>query len=194
MAKDVAQRDLDQSGFRISNLGDPKSAGDVTKTDNSTAPKANAGTGSPGTSYLAAAADHVHPESLVASGGGLVITLADPSQQAVKGSDAEVVSEFLVDFTAMETPSVAVSFDALVKVSDGIAKFRVQVGGTPGKADGKEIMGFSTNKADFDLSGATVDPLDTPKGLNLVKVVASTENPDSVGSIRSKTVQFRSLA
>ena len=34
MAKDVAQREIDQSGFRISNLGDPQATGDATKTDN----------------------------------------------------------------------------------------------------------------------------------------------------------------
>ena len=28
MSKDVAQRDLDQAGFRISNLGTPTAAGD----------------------------------------------------------------------------------------------------------------------------------------------------------------------
>jgi len=50
MSKDVAQRELDQAGFRISNLGTPTAAGDATKTDNAVIPLANAGTGSPGSS------------------------------------------------------------------------------------------------------------------------------------------------
>src|SRR3954468_5880353 len=83
MAKDVAERELDQAGFRISNLGDPRSAGDATRTDNATTPKPNAGTGSAGTSYLAAAADHVHPAADAMSDGSAIITLDDPSQQSV---------------------------------------------------------------------------------------------------------------
>ena len=65
MSKDIAQRELDQAGFRISNLGAPTAADDATKTDNTTVPHANAGTGSPGVSLLAAPADHVHPSHLV---------------------------------------------------------------------------------------------------------------------------------
>ena len=45
MARDVALRELDQAGFRISNLGNPTAAGDATKTDNATAPKANVAQG-----------------------------------------------------------------------------------------------------------------------------------------------------
>src|SRR3954468_13452737 len=61
MAKDVAQRETDLAGFRISNLGNPAAAGDATKTDNLTPPLAGRRNGSAGTSLLAAAADHIHP-------------------------------------------------------------------------------------------------------------------------------------
>ena len=43
MAKDIAQRDLDQAGHQISNIGDPKRAGDATKVDTESIPKANVG-------------------------------------------------------------------------------------------------------------------------------------------------------
>ena len=69
MATDVAQRDLDQAGFRIANLGDPTKAADATKTDNTSVPKPNAGTGSPGKSLLAAPADHVHPGTALGTVG-----------------------------------------------------------------------------------------------------------------------------
>ena len=61
MSRDVAQRDLDQSGFRISNLGSPQAAGDATQTDNTTLPQPASGSGTPGASLLASPADHVHP-------------------------------------------------------------------------------------------------------------------------------------
>ena len=63
MARDVAQRELDQAGFRIANLGDPQAPNDATRTDNQSVPRQSAGVGSPGTSLLAAPADHVHPAS-----------------------------------------------------------------------------------------------------------------------------------
>ena len=43
MARDIAQRELDQGGFKISNLGNPTAPGDATKTDNTTVPLPNAG-------------------------------------------------------------------------------------------------------------------------------------------------------
>src|SRR5215471_6886000 len=78
MSKDVAQRELDQAGFKVSNLGNPTAAGDATKTDNTTVPHAASGTGSPGTSLLAAPADHVHPAA--ASSSSYSAMFSDPSE------------------------------------------------------------------------------------------------------------------
>jgi hypothetical protein len=72
-AEDVLERPLDAAGKRIRNLGDPTVAKDATFTDTATVPKADAGTGSPGTSLLAAPADHVHPAS---SGTSLAMRIA----------------------------------------------------------------------------------------------------------------------
>src|SRR5215471_8034234 len=96
MSKDVAQRELDQAGFRISNLGNPAAAGDATKTDNSTVPRANTGGGSPGTSLLAAPADHIHPAGGQSVVGRLVFD--DPTEQSVGVGAEEVVAEWVVDF------------------------------------------------------------------------------------------------
>lgn len=59
-AIDEAQRQLDMSNFRISTLGDPTTANDATKTDNSTAPANPAAVASAGASFKAAPANHVH--------------------------------------------------------------------------------------------------------------------------------------
>jgi hypothetical protein len=59
-AIDEAQRQLDMSNFRISTLGDPTTANDATKTDNSTAPANPAAVASAGSSFKAAPADHVN--------------------------------------------------------------------------------------------------------------------------------------
>jgi hypothetical protein len=66
-AEDVLERPLDAAEKRIRRLGDPVAARDATFTDNSAVPSASAGTGSPGSSLLAAPADHVHPAVSVTS-------------------------------------------------------------------------------------------------------------------------------
>src|SRR2546423_5618715 len=138
MARDVAQREVDQAGFRILNLGDPKAAGDATKTDNSTVPAPAAGTGSPGTSLLAAPADHVHPAS--AGNGTTLLHLEDSSEQAVTGPDEEVVAEFLVDMLTFGSPTAFLNVGGLVKVSEGTTKLRLRTGGTPGVPDAAESI------------------------------------------------------
>lgn len=60
MANDEAQRQLDMSNLRILNLGDPTTANDATKTDNTTSPGAPAAAAAAGSSLKAAPADHVH--------------------------------------------------------------------------------------------------------------------------------------
>src|SRR3954451_4712417 len=103
MSKDVAQRELDQANFKISNLGTPTAAGDATKTDNTTVPLANAGTGSPGASLLAAPADHVHPSAAGASAFSAV--LSDPTEQSQTGPAETVIAQFPVDFSP-STPNL----------------------------------------------------------------------------------------
>lgn len=193
MAKDVAHRELDQAGHRISNLGDPKAAGDATKTDNSSKPKPASGNGSPGTSLLAAPADHVHPASEGGGGGGAtIITLEDPTQQSVKGSDLELVREFLVDFDEVPASRLSVAFGAVVKVSEGSAKLKVLIGGDPGKPEGKEVARFETDEREFTVKGTvSKEDIENPDERKLVKIVAATEKSDAVCTIRTKTIQIR---
>ena len=75
-AHDVLQRPLDATGHVVSNLGIPVAAKDATYTDVTSLPMAVAGEALPGTSLLAAPADHVHPSStpmrIAVSGFGII--------------------------------------------------------------------------------------------------------------------------
>jgi hypothetical protein len=60
-SRDALLRPLDAAGQPIRNLGVPTVAGDATFTDLASVPRPSSVTGSPGTSLLAAPADHAHP-------------------------------------------------------------------------------------------------------------------------------------
>src|SRR5438270_4162750 len=129
MAKDVAQRELDQSGFRISNLGSPQSPGDATKTDNTTVPLANATTGSSGQSFLAAPADHVHP--IASNHYPYVLGFSDLTEQSQAGPEETLVAQFPVAFAALPLGSLVATLAAAVEVDSGTATFNLRLGPTP---------------------------------------------------------------
>lgn len=72
-ASDALLNPLDAQSNQINNLGAPAANGDATYVDVVTIPPADSGSGSNGTSFLAARADHYHP----ASGGAGGLTLAE---------------------------------------------------------------------------------------------------------------------
>jgi hypothetical protein len=191
MAKDVAQRDLDNAGFRISNLGNPKETGDATKTDNQSTPKPNAATGSPGTSLLAAAADHVHPATTTAPiiHDGFV-DVSDPSYQVVKGKAEEVIAEFNVDLSGITGARVAVALSAIVKSVNGNGTFNVRMGGAPGVADGTVIATLATTSNVFITSESTV-PGANPGRHQLIKLTAFSDADNGEAHIYGKTIEFR---
>lgn len=189
MAKDVAQRDLDQAGFRISNLGTPTTAGDATTTDNTTVPRPASGTGSPGTSLLAAAADHVHPAAAASS--AYSCTLTDPSEQEQSGPAETVIAQFPVDFSP-STPNLIPTFAAIVDVDSGTATFNVRLSATPDGVDGG-ILATITKGAEggpqlLSNVGASFVPLSAPA---LIKITAANDNAAVSCRIRSKTVTLR---
>ncbi len=188
MSRDVAQRDLDQANFRIANLGAPTTAGDATKTDNSTVPLASAGTGSPGTSLLAAPADHVHPST--ASGSSFAAVVSDPSEQSQSGPAETVIAQFPVDFSP-STPNLVPTFAAIVDVDSGTATFNVRLSATPDVVDGAIIATITKNTAGPELRsvvGASFAPLTAPA---LIKITAANDNAAASCRIRSKTVALR---
>ena len=189
MARDVAQRDLDQGGFKISNLGDPAAAGEATKTDNTSVPKPSSGAGSPGTSFLAAPADHVHPAPAGSSGYSAV--LSDPSEQSQSGPAETVIAQFPVDFSP-NTPNLIPTFAAIVDVDSGTATFNLRLSVTPDVVDGA-ILATLTKAAGSgpelkSIVGASFVPLTQPA---LIKITAANDNAEASCRIRSKTVTLR---
>jgi hypothetical protein len=189
MSKDVAQRELDQAGFKISNLGNPTAAGDATKTDNTTVPLANAGTGSPGTSLLAAPVDHVHPAAAGSSAYSAMVS--DPSEQSQSGPDETVIAQFPVDFSPT-TPNLIPTFEAIVDVDSGTATFNVRLSATPDVVDGA-ILATITKTAEGGAElrsavGPSFVPLTVPA---LIKITAANDNAAVSCRIRSKTVTLR---
>ena len=189
MSKDVAQRELDQANFKISNLGTPTAAGDATKTDNTTVPLANAGTGSPGTSLLAAPVDHVHPSAAGSSAYSAMVS--DPSEQSQSGPDETVIAQFPVDFSPT-TPNLIPTFEAIVDVDSGTATFNVRLSVTPDVVDGA-ILATITKTAEGGAElrsavGPSFVPLTVPA---LIKITAANDNAAVSCRIRSKTVTLR---
>ena len=189
MSKDVAQRELDQANFKISNLGTPTAAGDATKTDNTTVPLANAGTGSPGTSLLAAPVDHVHPAAAGSSAYSAMVS--DPSEQSQSGPDETVIAQFPVDFSPT-TPNLIPTFEAIVDVDSGTATFNVRLSVTPDVVDGA-ILATITKTAEGGAElrsavGPSFVPLTVPA---LIKITAANDNAAVSCRIRSKTVTLR---
>ena len=189
MSKDVAQRELDQANFKISNLGTPTAAGDATKTDNTTVPLANAGAGSPGTSLLAAPVDHVHPSAAGSSAYSAMVS--DPSEQSQSGPDETVIAQFPVDFSPT-TPNLIPTFEAIVDVDSGTATFNVRLSVTPDVVDGG-ILATITKTAEggpqfLSVVGPSFVPLTVPA---LIKITAANDNAAVSCRIRSKTVTLR---
>jgi hypothetical protein len=189
MAKDVALRELDQSGFRISNLGNPTAGGDATKTDNATVPKANAGNGAAGASLLAAPADHVHPAD--GSGGGALVSVDDPSYQTITGVGEEVIFETFVDLTSLPAGEMKVTLAGVVKVSAGNGLFSVRVGGNPGQADGNAVATLSTGSAAFVGGEVTVFHVANPGNQQLLKLTGRADSAAGIAHIYGKTIQLR---
>ena len=190
MSKDVAQRELDQAGFRISNLGTPTDAGDATKTDNASVPLANAGTGSPGTSLLAAPVDHVHPAS-PGGGSSYAVTLSDPSQQSQSGPDETVIAQFPVDFSPT-TPNLIPTFAAIVQVGAGTATFNVRLSVTPDVVDGAILATITKTAESGEELRAVVGPSFVPLTVPaIIKITAANDNAEATCRIRSKTVTLR---
>ncbi len=190
MAKDVALRELDQVGFRISNLGDPKAAGDATKTDNAAVPKVNSGSGAAGSSLLAAPMDHVHPSD-GSAGGAAVICIDDQSYQTITGTTEEVIFEAFVDLAPLPEGEMKVAIGAIVKTTAGNSLFTVRLGGTPGRVDGTEVAILSTNSATFVGSEVTVFHVANPRNVQLLKLTGRADTAAGVAHIYGKNIQLR---
>lgn len=191
MARDIAQRQLDQNGFRISNLGTPEAAGDATKTDNTSTPLPNSGEGAPGRSFLAAPIDHVHPFVGGGVGAPARASISDVSRQAVTGVTEELISEHFVDFNGITTERMKVAFSAIVKTTNEFATLRVRIGGSPGVPDGTEVCVMGVSSKEWKADDITTNNVANPKFHALVKITAqAATNADTV-EVYGKTVECR---
>lgn len=189
MARDVAQRERDQAGFRITNLGDPQQRGDATRTDNDSLPQPNQGSGAAGSSLLAAPADHVHPANDAGHG---TIEIHDPTEQSVTGENEELVSEYLTVFPGkFSSILIRPLFGAVAKVTSGSATVKLRVGGTPGQVDGNVVGSFSVSSTTFAIALVTAGMFDTPIRPELVKVTIACDGPDRTCFVRAKSISFR---
>jgi hypothetical protein len=176
MAKDIAVRELDQAGFKISNLGTPTAAGDATKTDNSTTPLPNAGSGSPGMSLLAAPADHVHP---AAPGQQTFVRISDPTLQSVSTPDSatsDVLFSDVVDFDILPGTQFIVDASADMRrlSSDGSGVLEVRLDGDPENGGvGQTIAVLSTEDDVFTRKETTAAPLPKPSGRHRITLTGS---------------------
>jgi hypothetical protein len=168
MAKDIAQRELDQGGFKIGNLGNPVTVGDATKTDNTSMPKPAAGGGAPGASFLAAPADHVHP---AAPGQQPFIRLSDPTLQSVVTADSstsEVLFADVVNFDLLGGTqfTVAVSAEMQRIVASGTSGvLEVRLDGDPVNGGVGETIAVLTTEDDaFTRKETTSTPRPKPTG------------------------------
>jgi hypothetical protein len=191
MAKDVAQRELDQGGFRISNVGDPQSPGDATKTDNATVPLANATTGFAGQSLLAAPADHVHP--VASNHFPYVLGLSDLTEQAQTGPDETLVAQFPVDFAALPLGVLVATLAAAVEVDAGTATFNLRLGPTPDVVDGVILTTITTVSGAFEAKSFSSNPFIRPDSETFFKITAANDNAAATCRIKNKTVVLHSI-
>lgn len=191
MARDIAQRDLDQGGFRILKVGDPQAPGDITKTDNTSVPLANALTGSPGQSLLAAPADHVHP--IASNHFPYTLGFSDMSEQAQSGPTETLVAEFPIDFSPLPLGSLLATLAAIVQVDSGTGTFNLRLGTAPDVVDGDVLATITTVSGTFEVKSFSSSGFARPDGTAFLKVTAANDNAAVSCRIKSKTVVLKSV-
>jgi hypothetical protein len=183
MPRDVAQRELDQAGFRISNLGNPSAPGDATSTDNLTVPLRSRRDGSPGASVLAAAADHVHPL------GPDLITLSDPAQHNV-GTRIEVWFG-VVNFDDLVGDRVIVGLSSMLQTCFLLLWLDGEVGNPTA---GTLIMNLDSASPDLvPVAAVSSNPFPRPTGAHLLTLTAEPLSPALDGQTLGRVITLRGL-
>ena len=185
MAHDVAQRDLDLGGFRISNLGDPAAAGDATKTDNVRIPlAASARNVTPGTSVLASPADHIHPLEPD------LVSISDPALQVV-GAKTEVWFG-VIDFDQIVGNQIQVGLAGMLQSCLVQAWLDGQVGNPTASTLVMNID--SSSPALVPVASVGSAPFDRPTGAHLLTLTAEAVGPATEGRSLGRMVTLRGLS
>jgi hypothetical protein len=66
-------------------------------------------------------------------------------------------------------------------------RFRVRIGGTPGRPDGASVTDVGTTSATFEQKGS-ISPFKTPLGQGLLKITAQPIGTGAAAHIRAKAV------
>lgn len=183
MSKDVAQREMDLAGFRISNLGTPTTAGDATTTDNVHVPLASRRNASAGVSILAAAADHIHPLQPD------LIALSDPGLQVVAAKTE--VWFGVVDFDQLVGDLVQVGLSAMLQTCLVQAWLDGEVGNPTA---GTLVMNIdSSSPILVPIASVGSAPFPRPAGAHLLTLTAQAISPAVEGRTLGRLLSLRGL-
>jgi hypothetical protein len=216
-SRDRQQRDLDAAGYEVLRIGDPTAASSATKVGTAIASVGAAN--SPGTSFKAAAEDHVHAGvAAVLPGDGIAVSPPDPqgrvtvsrassatdaviatldteAEKSVTGTAEQVLAEWNFDFDDLAGANIIPTLSALVSSdSETTGTFNLRVAGTIGAADGDVRATLSATTAVVEQKTNTGAGFPKPVGQTLVKVTGLDSVAELSARIRGISAVMRATA
>jgi hypothetical protein len=204
-SRDLQQRDLDAGGFEVLRIADPTPPNSATKVG--TAIAAVGPANAPGTSFKAAAEDHVHAGvNAVLPGDGIAVsppdvqgrvtvsrtpggadaviaTLETEAEKSVTGTAEQVLAEWNFDFDDLAGANIIPTLSGIASAdSETTGTFNLRIGGTVGGVDGDvraTVGGASVAEAQQTNTGAAFPK---PSGQTLVKVTGA----DSIAGLSAR--------
>ena len=193
MAKDVARRELDQGGFRISNLGDPQSPRRCNQDGQHDRSAGECHDGIGWQSVFAAPADHVHP---IASNHYPYVLGFSGFDGAVAGrgpAETPGCTSFPSHSPRCHWAVWSATLAAAVEVDSGTATFNLRLGPTPDVVDGVLLTTITTVSATFEAQAFSSDAFSRPDVETFLKVTAANDNAAATCRIKNKTVVLHSV-
>jgi hypothetical protein len=209
-SRDLQQRDLDAGGFEVLRIADPTTPNSATKVG--TAIAAVGAANAPGTSFKAAAEDHIHAGvAAVLPGDGIAVSPPDPqgrvtvsrapgatdvviatldteAEKSVTGTAEQVLAEWNFDFDDLAGPNITPTLSGLVSAdSETTGTFNLRIGGTVGAADGDVRATISAASVAEQQQTNTDAAFPKPGGQTLVKITG-------LDSIAGLSARIRGIA
>jgi hypothetical protein len=204
-SRDLQQRDLDAGGFEVLRIADPTTPNSATKVG--TAIAAVGPANAPGTSFKAAAEDHVHAGvAAVLPGDGIAVsppdvqgrvtvsrapggadaviaTLDTEAEKSVTGTDEQLLAEWNFDFDDLAGANIIPTLSAIASAdSETTGTFNLRIGGTVGAVDGDVRTALSADSVADAQKTNTGAAFPKPSGQTLVKVTGS----DSIAGLSAR--------
>ncbi len=192
-SRDLQQRDFDAGGFEVLRIADPTTPNSATKVG--TAIAAVGPANAPGTSFKAAAEDHVHAGvAAILPGDGIAVsppdvqgrvtvartpggsdaviaTLDTEAEKSVTGTAEQVLAEWNFDFDDLAGANIVPTLSGLVCAdSETTGTFNLRIGGTIGAVDGDVRATLSTTSVPDEQKTNTGAAFPKPAGQTLVKI------------------------